>query len=51
LGVTKDITVNLTGISGKFNEVDADEIFGTEGNEIKHTIYAMPAVGILTALN
>ncbi len=51
LGVTQEITVGLTGISGKFNEVDADEIFGGEGNQIKHTIYAMPAVGVLTALN
>lgn len=51
LGVTQDITVNLTSISGRFNEVDADEIFGTEGNEITHTIYAMPAVGVLSALN
>lgn len=51
LGVTQDISVYLTGISGKFNEVDADEIFGTQGNVITHTIYAMPAVGVLTALN
>ncbi len=51
LGVNQEVNVELGYITAQFSERDEDEINKTPGNVEQHIIYAMPDVGIISALN
>jgi hypothetical protein len=51
LSVSQKIYFSLDGITGAFQEVDADEISGGSGNSVIHVIYAMPDASSIIALD
>jgi len=53
LGSTQNVTFEISNIFGAFYEpdVDEEENIANGGNKVTHTIYSMPNVGELTALN
>lgn len=51
LGVEQDLKLELQPISAFFSERDADEIDKTPGNIVSDKFFAMPNVGVISALN
>lgn len=51
LGVNQNITFRIYDIQGTYQEPDIDEVNGTSGNSLTHTIYNMPDVGAILAWN
>jgi hypothetical protein len=51
LGVSQDVSFKIRAIEGAYQEPDIDEVTGAAGNTVTHTIWAMPDVGAITALN
>lgn len=47
--VDQEIIFEISSIKGFYNEQDIDEVNGTAGNRLSHTIYAMPDVGQILA--
>lgn len=51
LGVNQAISFGIANIEGAYQEPDIDEVDGTPGNSLTHTIYSMPNVGDIVAWN
>lgn len=51
LGVSQDVSFAIKAIEGAYLEPDIDEVTGGAGNTVTHTIWSMPNVGAITALN